>query len=268
MPPIIALLTDFGTRDHYAGALKGAILTVAPGAQVVDVTHEVPPHDVEAGAFALGAACSAFPAGTVFVAVVDPGVGSSRRGLAVEAGPHRFVGPDNGLLTAPLEAHPGARVHALADRRFWRCLVSATFHARDVFGPVAAHLALGVPIDALGPAVADAHRLPLAPVRALAGGEWEGTVIHVDRFGNLTTSITTRILEGIVAAGGGDPARVAVLMGGIVAPLVTAYSDVPAGAPCALVGSSGRLELAVNGGSAAALPGAARGVPVRVRRVT
>jgi S-adenosylmethionine hydrolase len=267
MRPIIALLTDFGTRDHYVGAMKGAILSVAPDAQVVDILHDVEPHDVEGGAFALGAAYAAFPAGTVFVAVVDPGVGSSRRGLAIEAGSYRFVGPDNGLMTEVLAEHPTARVHALVNRRLWRAAVASTFHARDVFGPVAAHLALGVALDEVGPPIADARRLPLLPIRALGRDEWEGTIVQVDRFGNLTCNVSARALDEVLSAAGADRSNVVVVAAGVVAPLVLAYSDVPPGEPCALVGSSGRLELAVNGGNAAAILGAGRGAPVRIRRV-
>ena len=267
MRPIIALLTDFGTRDHYVGALKGAILSIAPDAQVVDVLHEVAPHDVEGGAFALAAAYPAFPPRTVFVAVVDPGVGSSRRGLAIGAGSYRFVGPDNGLMTDVLADHPRARVRALANRRLWRPEVAATFHARDVFGPVAAHLALGVPLAKVGPPVQDALRLPRAPVRALGKDEWEGTIVQVDRFGNLTCNVSARALDDILSAADADRSDVVVVVAGVVAPLVLTYSDVPAGEPCALVGSSGRLEFAVNGGSAASILGAGRGAPVRIRRV-
>jgi S-adenosylmethionine hydrolase len=263
MRPIIALLTDFGTRDHYVGAMKGAILSIAPDAQVVDVLHEVEAHDVEAGAFALGAAYPAFPAGTVFVAVVDPGVGTSRRGLAVEAGVHRFVGPDNGLMTPVFEDHPEARVHELVNRRFWRDEVSPTFHGRDVFGPVAAHLLLGAGLAELGPPVTDARRLTVAPVRSAGAGEWEGVVVHADRFGNLVTNVTGRALQEILGATGN--AGIDVVVAGVRAPLVTTYADVPGGAACALVGSSGRLEIAVNGGSAAGMSGSGRGALVRIK---
>jgi S-adenosylmethionine hydrolase len=265
MRPIIALLTDFGTRDHYVGALKGAILSIAPDAQVVDVLHEVAPHDVEEGAFALAAAYGAFPPGTVFVAVVDPGVGSARRGIAVEAGGYRFVGPDNGLLTIVLADHPSARVHALENGRLWRPDVSATFHARDIFGPVAAHLAMGVVLDDVGPRIEDACRLPLSPVRVVGDDEWEGEVVHVDRFGNLITTITSRALDAMLTAS--DDAGMVVRVADAVLPLVLTYADVPPGDACALLGGSGRLEVAVNGGSAAVVLGAGRGAPVRVRRV-
>jgi S-adenosyl-L-methionine hydrolase (adenosine-forming) len=266
MRPILALLTDFGTRDHYVGALKGAILSVAPDAQIVDVLHDVAAHDVEGGAFALGAAYPAFPGGTVFVAVVDPGVGSSRRGLAVEAGSYRFVGPDNGLMTEVLADHPTARVHALTNRRLWRPEVAATFHARDVFGPVAAHLALGAGLEEVGPPAADPVRLPLIPIRAVGTDEWEGAIVHVDRFGTLISNVSARALDDILSAAAVDGVGIVVAVGGVVAPLVRTYSDVPAGRPCALVGSSGRLELAVNRGNAAAVLGAARGARLRIRK--
>jgi S-adenosylmethionine hydrolase len=265
MAPIIALLTDFGTRDHYVGAMKGAILSVAPDARLVDIVHDLPPHDVEAGAFALAAACTAFPQGTVFVAVVDPGVGSTRRGLAATASGYAFVGPDNGVLSLALADDPGARVRALAERRFWRPQVSSTFHGRDVFGPVAAHLALGVPLDDLGPAVADPVRLAIPAVRALGAGEWEATILHVDAFGNLITNVDARTLDAVVRAGG-SRAGITVALAGATVPFVARYTDVAAGRPCALLGSSGRLEVAVNRGRASEVLGAGRGDRVRVRR--
>ena len=134
MRPIVALLTDFGSQDHYAGAVKGAILSVCREAMVVDIAHDLPPHDVHEAAFALFAAHGGFPAGTVFVAVVDPGVGSDRRAVAVEAGGYRFVGPDNGIFTLILAEHADARVHQLTNAGLFRLEVSPTFHARDVFG--------------------------------------------------------------------------------------------------------------------------------------
>jgi S-adenosylmethionine hydrolase len=157
-------------------------------------------------------------------------------------------------------------VHALANRRLWRAEVASTFHARDVFGPVAAHLALGVRLEEVGPSVADAVRLPLVPVRAVGKDEWEGTIVQVDRFGNLTSNVSARALDEILSAAAVDRAGVVVAVAGAVAPLVRTYSDVSAGQPCALVGSSGRLELAVNGGSAAAILGAGRGARVRIRK--
>ena len=261
MPPILALLTDFGSRDHYVGAMKGSILSVAPDARIVDLVHEIAPGDVEAGAFALAAARAAFPPGSVFVAVVDPGVGSSRRGLAAASGGHVFVGPDNGVLSLVLDA--GARVHEITNAALQRKSVAATFHGRDVFGPVAAHLAGGAPLETVGPAVADPVRLPFPPVRRVGSAQWDGAIVHVDRFGNLVSCIREEELARMV----GEDGDVVVTVAGAVAPLVRTYSDVAAGEPCALVGSSGLLEFALNGASAAEALGAARGDTLTVRRV-
>lgn len=265
MPPIVALLSDFGTQDHYVGAMKGAVLSVCPDAQLVDLVHDLPPHDVEAGAFALAAATSSFPPGTVFLAVVDPGVGTSRRGLAAQAGAHLFVAPDNGLLSLVLADHPAARVYELSNAHLFRPEVSSTFHGRDVFGPVAGHLARGLAIEDVGPLVTDARRIPPPAIRRLAGEEWEAEVVHLDRFGNLTTNVSDRDLDDILGHFGGDPTAVVVVVEGTVVPLVRTYGEVAEGEGCALLGSSRRLEVAIHGGSAARLLGVARGAQVRIR---
>jgi S-adenosylmethionine hydrolase len=265
MPPIVALLSDFGTHDHYVGAMKGAVLSVCPDAQLVDIVHDLVAHDVEGGSFALAAAVDAFPAGTVFLAVVDPGVGTSRRALAVEAGAHRFVAPDNGLLTHVLAGHTTARVHAITNAGLFRYRVSSTFHGRDIFGPVAGHLARGTPIEEVGPPAADPHRLAVTTVRQRDDEEWEGEIVHVDRFGNLTTNVFDSDVREILSRYGGDPTEVVVVVEGAVLPLVQAYGDVSEGEPCALLGSSRRLEIAIHSGNAARILGAARGASVRIR---
>lgn len=264
--PIVGLLTDFGTQDHYAGALRGAVLAAVPEAQVVDLTHEVPPHDLRAGALALEAAYTAFPAGAAFVAVVDPGVGSERRGVAVAAGGYFFVGPDNGLFTPILGAFPEARVHEITNAGLFRHQVAPTFHARDVFGPVAARLAAGMPLEEVGPPIPDPVTLALPRPKRLAAGSWQGEVIHVDRFGGLVTSIAREDFAEMLAAVAGDPSELLVLVEDAVLPIVRTYAEVAEGEPCALVGSAGRLEIAVNRGSAARVIGASVGTPVRVRR--
>ena len=267
MRPVVALVTDFGAQDHYVGAVKGAILTACPDAQIVDVAHEIPPHDVFAGAFALAASYRAFPPASVFLAVVDPEVGSDRRGLAAAAGGYRFVGPDNGVLSLVLAEQPEARVRAITNRGLFRFEVSATFHARDVFGPVAGHLARGAALEEVGPPADDPVVLDVPIVRRLSDEEWEARVVHVDRFGNLTTSLLAAELERILDTVGGDPTEVVVTVEGMVLPLVRTYSDVPESEPCALLGSSNRLEVAVHRGNASRLLGASRGAPVRVRTV-
>lgn len=268
MRPIVALLTDFGSQDHYVGVVKGAILAACAEATLVDIVHDLPAHDVAEGAFALAAAYRVFPAGTVFLAAVDPGVGSKRRALALEAGGYRFVGPDNGIFTIVLAEHPEARVHEITNAGLFRYEVSTTFHARDIFGPVAGHLARGTPLDHVGPCVAEPITFPLEPVRQRGPGEWEAAVIHVDRFGNLTTNLSRGELDAILATVAGDPNEVVVVVEGIVLPMVRAYADVSEGEACALIGSSGRLEVAVYRGNASRLLGAAKGAPVRVRTVS
>jgi S-adenosylmethionine hydrolase len=265
MRPIVALLSDFGIHDHYVGAMKGAVLSVCPDAQLVDLVHELPPHDVAAGSFALAAAVHGFPVGAVFLAVVDPGVGTSRRALAMETQSHRFVAPDNGLLSLVLADHPDARVHTITNAGLFRFEVSSTFHGRDVFGPVAGHLARGMPLEEVGPPATDVVVLPLPTVRQRGDTEWEGEVIHTDRFGNLTTNVSGRDLTEILAHFGGDPNEIVVVVEGAVLPVVRAYADVSEGEACALVGSSRRLEIAIHGGNAARILGAARGAAVRIR---
>jgi S-adenosylmethionine hydrolase len=248
--------------------MKGAILTHCPEASLVDIVHDVPAHDVEAAAWALAAAFRAFPPGTVFVAVVDPGVGGARRALAVECGGHFFVGPDNGIFTYVLTENYEYRMREITNQALMRSPISATFHARDVFGPVAAYLARGGSFDEVGPPAHDPVLFKLQSMRPSGPGEWEASVVHIDRFGNLTTSLYERDLMGILGAVGNDPTEVVVVVEGSVIPLVHAYSDVAEGEACALVGSAGRLEIAVYRGSAARTLGASRGAPVRIRLVS
>jgi S-adenosylmethionine hydrolase len=264
MRPIVALLSDFGSTDHYVGAMKGAVLAACPEATLVDLVHELPPHDVAAGARALAAAYRAFPGGTVFLAVVDPGVGGERRGLAATAGGYLFVGPDNGVLSPALE-RDDCRVRALTNAGLFRHVVSRTFHGRDVFAPVAGHLARGGALDEVGPVVVDAVCLPRAGAIVVAPDEWEGVVEAADRFGNLVTNVSEEDLAAMLATVAGDPTRLVVVAGGQVLPLVGTYAEVSPGVPCALVGSSARLELAVNRASATDQLAAGPGARVRVK---
>ena len=265
--PIVALLTDFGTRDHYVGAVKGAILAVCGEATLVDVTHEITPHDVEEAALTLERAYAAFPPATVFMAVVDPGVGGSRRAMALEARGRRFVGPDNGLFTFVLADERDAAMREITNAALLRREVSNTFHARDVFGPAAGHLACGASLDLLGPPLREPVLLPMAAAHPRGDREWEAAVVHVDRFGNLTTNLTQRQLEEILSTVDGDPTRLVVLVEGAVLPLVRTYGDVAEGEPCALVGSSTRLEVAANRADAARLLSAGRGTRLRLRKL-
>ena len=259
---IVTLLTDFGTADYFAGALKGAVLASNPEARVVDITHEVPPYDVEAGAFILRAAFETFPEGTVHVAVVDPGVGSARRAVAVEGRGHTFVGPDNGLFGHVYERAGPSRVFQLTNRNFFRREVSPTFHGRDIFAPVAGALSRGVRAEELGPEVFDFARLPSAAVEKTAAGTLVGTVIHVDRFGNLITNITPEDLSDESVARG---ARLRI-GGREVRRFRRFFAEGAEGAgePFAVWGSAGLLEVAVFRDSAARVLGAKRGDKVEV----
>src|SRR5712692_4713154 len=192
--PVIALLTDFGMRDHYVGTMKGVMLGICPEATFVDISHDVPPHDVMAGALELAAAYRFFPAGTVFLVVVDPGVGSSRRGLAAEAGDYKFVAPDNGVLTPMIDDHHPRRVVELSERRYARATVSRTFEGRDRFAPAAAWLAKGIELAALGRAAGAIHLVEI-PRATLDGGRIGGEVLRVDHFGNLITNIDRKLFD-------------------------------------------------------------------------
>jgi S-adenosylmethionine hydrolase len=258
--PVIALLTDFGMRDHYAGTMKGVALGICPDATLVDISHEVPPHDVLAGALELAAAYRFFPAGTIFLVVVDPGVGSARRGIAVEAGDYKFVAPDNGVLTAVLDEHAPRRVVELSERRYARPTVSRTFEGRDRFAPAAAWLAKGIELTALGRPAGAIHRLDI-PQPQVEDDRITGQVLRVDHFGNLITNIDRKTFDKL--AGGALDIQVGPHM---VSKVVSTYADAAPGEVCALFGSTDHLEIAANGANAAAALDLGRGAPVHVAR--
>ncbi len=245
---IVTLLTDFGTSDGYVAELKGVLLARAGGAALVDVTHEIPPGDVAAAAYLVGRTWRAFPAGTVHLAVVDPGVGSGRLAIAAEAHGHRFVAPDNGLLSHVLRGTE-ARVVALPIPPS----ASSVFHGRDVFAPAAARLATGEPLAALGTPLAEPVLLP-APRLEWQRGDLVGEVVHVDRFGTLVTS-----LPGDAVAAGSE-----VRIGSAGVLLRKTFADVARGALVAFVGSGGTVEIGVRDARADAVLGAGRGAEVRV----
>jgi S-adenosylmethionine hydrolase len=259
--PLVALLTDFGSRDHYAGAMKGVALGLCPDATLVDITHDIPPHDVLGGALELAAAYKYFPAGTIFLVVVDPGVGSQRHGIAAEAGGYRFVAPDNGVLTLVFkESHP-KRVVELTERRYARATVSRTFEGRDRFAPAAAWLAKGIELPALGRPLSSWQTLTV-PEPDVATARIAGEVLRVDRFGNLVTNVDRRIFDRFASGGG-----IEIAVGAhAVQKVVATYSEAEPGTVCALFGSTEHLEIAVNGGSAAERLALARGAPVTISR--
>lgn len=186
--PFIALLTDFGTRDYFAAAMKGVILSIDPSAVIVDITHEIAPQNIREAGFTLRACYRDFPSGTIFVAVVDPGVGSTRRAILAEADGYYFLAPDNGLLNF-ITDNAAARAFEITNREFLAGTVSSTFHGRDVFAPAAAHLSRGVDPAEFGPAVREFVRFSISSAKLLPSGEIEGEVIHIDRFGNLVTNL-------------------------------------------------------------------------------
>jgi S-adenosylmethionine hydrolase len=246
-PSVITLLTDFGTADSYVGEMKGVLSSLAPRAQLVDITHDIPPGDVTMAQLVLSRVWHRFPAGTVHLAVVDPGVGSTRRAVALTAHGHRFVGPDNGLFTTLLE-------DAVAVTLSVPPSASATFHGRDVFAPAAAALATGTALEALGDAVGDLERRPL-PFPRKQGRDIVGVVLQVDRFGNLVTNIARHeVPEGGIV-------RVGTVVAG---PLRRTFAEVAMGAVVAYVGSGGTVEIAVRDGSAAAAFGVGRAMDVTI----
>lgn len=274
-PSIITLTTDFGLQDPYVAAMKGAILTINPTVRLVDVSHTIRPQAIEQAAFVLAAAWPYFPPDAIHVAVVDPAVGSERRALALRAAGTTFVGPDNGVLStalpddartaavdspnrrlsAPVGLPPGYRAVSLTNERFFRTPVSSTFHGRDIFGPVAAHLSLGVALEELGEPVEQIVALPPFRARRQADGSLRGRVLHIDAFGNLITDVR---LEDLPSA-----KIVIEVAGRTVEGLSATYG--PGADLRAVTGSSGYLEIAAPGASAAAVLKAELGLTVVVR---
>ena len=238
--PAITLTTDFGAEDWFVGTMKGVIFGINPAATIADITHQVSRGDIHAGAFALAAAFKFFPKGTIHVAVVDPGVGSKRKAFAVQTEDYIFVGPDNGLLSRALN-HEGIReIRELDNERYFRKPVSRTFHGRDIFAPVAAHLSCGVKLAELGAKLDTFAKLPW-PEPQRTGPGWRGEVLYIDRYGNCITNL---------------PAETAANASEVIVhrkriPLRNFYQAVAGGKPVAIISSAGFVEIAVNGGSAA-----------------
>ncbi len=260
---VIALLTDFGLEDNYVGTMKAVIAGINPGAGVIDVTHGVRPQDVIGGAFMLSSSYRYFPEGTIFVAVVDPGVGGKRKILCAQTGKYIFLAPDNGILGAVLSEESEKNVLSLVEvsnAKFFLPEVSGTFHGRDIFAPVAAHLSLGVSPAELGPRLSEFRRLDISgPVNA-ADGTLTGEVVYVDRFGNLITNIDRGRIEG-----GETSVRSVTIGKKEIEGLSATYSDGRPGEALALIGSSGYIEIAENCGNAGESLGCARGEKVTVR---
>ena len=256
---IITLMTDFGTSDHYVGVMKGVILNINPQVQIVDITHTIPPQDIHGAAFLIDSAYRYFPTGTIHVIVVDPGVGSKRRAIVCQTETACFVCPDNGILTHILHNEEHIHTVAVENSAYFLPQVSNTFHGRDIFAPVAAHLSRGVPINVLGSPVAPPVQLPI-PRPEVRDNTIIGQVIWIDSFGNLVTNISHEILElleernsVIICAGNAE-----------INHLNRSYAESAVGEALAIVGSFNRLEISINQGNAAQTLGLKRGDTITI----
>ena len=259
---IITLLTDFGIRDYFVASMKGVILNINPHAQIVDLSHEVEPHDIAAGAYLLKSCYRYFPDGTVHVAVVDPGVGTSRRPLLISTFRYWFIGPDNGLFSYVCEEESAVEVRHIQNRQYRLDSEGSTFDGRDLFSPAAAWLTKGQPLGSFGPLVKNYERLPIN------SPGWDnhvmaGQIVHIDRFGNLISNLTQFQLtemRGVTKRS----APYVRLAGKTVEGLVTSYSDGAPGVPQALINSNGQLEVFVREGNAAEILGVTRGARIEL----
>lgn len=256
--PIVTLTTDFGLADHFVGTMKGVILAIAPRATLVDVTHQIAPYDVNEAAFVIAQAWRYFLKRTIHVVVVDPGVGSARRAILAEAGGQFFIAPDNGVLSMIYDAAPH-KVRVISNPKLMAKNVSRTFHGRDVFAPAAAHLAKGAPASQFGKSIADYVRIPHLKPKQIAPHVWTGTVLKVDRFGNLITSLHIDDFAGIKTR----PFELRIGAERIHR-LALTYADAAIGELAAIVGSSGYIEVAANQASAAKTLGCGSGSPVEL----
>jgi hypothetical protein len=254
--PVIALLTDFGLEDSYVGMMKGVILSINPNARIVDLSHHIQPHQILQAGYLLWSACSFFPRGSVFLAVVDPGVGSRRKIIAVKSGKHVFLAPDNGLLNLVLSDQKiieAVEIDLIKAKRFVSPEVSSTFHGRDIFAPLAAHLSLGRRIQSFGERVRLDH-IP-SPLVSAKSGTSKPLVIHVDHFGNLVSNISGTLAKEIQTLAVGKA---------LVNRWTQNYDDAPGKTPCMIVGSGGLIEIVVKKDHAAKLLGATVGMPVTI----
>ena len=261
--PLITLLTDFGTVDHYVAAMKGLILGICPQAEIVDITHDIPAYSIPEAAYTLAQTWHCFPKGTTHVSVVDPGVGSARRGILAEVAGHRFVAPDNGLLSMILSAHPEAKVREITASRFFRHPVSNTFHGRDIFAPVAARLATGIRPNAFGNVITDTIIGDFAKPRWIKSGVCRGAVLKVDNFGNVITNLEWDAFESIATQ------SFRLKLGRhTVRYFQATYSPAPKRQIFALRGSSGYIEVSMNQADAAKFMGVTAGDVIELSLLT
>ena len=257
-PGIITFTTDFGLTDHYVGVMKGVIAGINPAARLIDISHGVHSYQVAHGAFVIAQAYRYFPAGTVHLVVVDPGVGSERRPILAEAGGQFFVAPDNGVLSQIYEREEHV-VRVIDTEQFALKPTSRTFHGRDVFAPVAGHLSTATPFQEFGEVIHDYVRLDPTTPKLVEPGRWRGRVLNIDRFGNLVTSFPAELLAE-------SPVGFRIVVGSLaVEATAESYAESRAGEPFVIVGSSGYLEISVHQGSAAEQTGVDLGAAIELR---
>lgn len=258
MTSVITLTTDFGVQDHYVGVMKAVLLSIAPAARLIDISHDIPPQDIMAGAWVVRNSAMLFPPQSVHLVVVDPGVGTTRKPVAMRIRDQFFVGPDNGIFSLIADQYDH-EAFILTNRKYWRPETSKTFHGRDIFSPVAAHLASGVPIENLG-----------EPLDKLATYRWavpisdkdgiQGWIVHIDRFGNLISNIPEKMIREA-----GQHSRIKIYVGNtILNEIVDTFGSVPDGEPAAYIGSSGVLEIAINKGDAREMLGVEKGAQISI----
>ncbi len=267
-PHIITLTTDFGMSDAYAGVMKGVILSINPNARIVDITHDIPAQDIHEAAFLIHSAHRYFPQGTIHTLVVDPGVGSHRQAIVCQTQHALFVCPDNGILTYLLqetenETAPAKNTIAIQNPDYFLTEVSNTFHGRDIFAPVAAHLSLGVPLTNIGPSIQNPVQIPIQkPQRSI--NTLTGQIVKIDTFGNAITNISDSMLADFSHAA---PYQINI-RNTTIRHLKTTYANAKIGEPLAIIGSNGLLEIAVNGGSAKKTLGITQGDTLKIQKHT
>lgn len=262
MKKIITLLTDFGLSDSYIGSMKGVILSINPEVHLIDITHDIRPQSVLSAAFILSTVYTYFPKGSIHLAVVDPGVGTERRAICVATKDYHFVGPDNGVFTYIFHHDQDSKVYELTNKRYFRETISLTFHGRDIFAPVAAHLSMGLPPSKIGTIVEDYESIDLLEPAA-SRGILKGVVVHQDRFGNLITNISLKVFSDFVGNGSYE-----IVAGSWRTHLIReTYAQVAPGELLLVFGSAGYLEISENMGNASARLGLDVGSPIKIRKI-
>lgn len=256
MRKIITLTTDFGLQDYYVGAMKGAILSIIPEVRLIDISHQIPPQDIMAGAWVLKNSAMLFPPNTVHLVVIDPGVGTTRKPVALKMDDQLFVGPDNGIFSLLTDEETFNAVE-LSNSSFWRSTLSTTFHGRDIFAPVAAHLCNGTALKELGPTLHELQTYRWASPIADKDGI-QGWIIHIDTFGNLITNLSASLIEEVMQG-----QQLKIYVGNtILTEIANTFGAVVEGEPVAYIGSSGMLEIAINKGNARKMLGVQKGAQI------